>query len=561
MKSSVWAMLAVAGVLCAQSKDQTEVRTAVVLPSYKDLKFPPLPQVKIPEPEVVTLPNGMKLYLLEYHQLPIVSGVALIRTGNLFDPADKRGLAQMTGDVLRSGGTKTMTGDQIDLKLENVAASVESQIGESDGTLSFSALKENTAEVLAVFHDVMTSPEFRQDKVDLEKTQMRSSIARRNDEANGILDREFASIVYGRNNAYGWQTEYSDVDHIQRQDLLNFYHRYYFPANVMLAVYGDFSAPEMKAAIEKLFADWTAAAPPVPKFPQVTKTAAPGIFLATKPDVTQTFFAVGHLGGVISDKDFPALEVTADILGGGFSSRLFQRIRTKLGYAYGINASWGANYDHPGLFEISGSTQSLHTVDTLRAIREELERIRSGEVTEQELQTAKDTVLNGFVFNFDKPSKTLNRLLLYAYFGYPKDFIFQYQKAIEGVTRADVLRVAKEYFRPQDLTIVAVGNPEEFKTPLTELGKVQPIDLTIPAPKKETAKTDAASQAKAKVLLQTAQQAMGGADKLAAIKAYGYNAEVAVAAGANTMQVKQHDVYLHPDTLRQDLELPFGKQS
>lgn len=553
MKRAMILGLLAAGVLCAQS---------AALPSYKDLRFPPLPPLKVPDPQVVTLPNGMRLYLLEYHQLPIVSGVALVRTGNLFDPPTQRGLATMTGDVMRAGGTKAKSGDEIDLQLENIAASVESQIGESSGTVSFSALKENTDEVLAVFHDVLTSPEFRQEKVDLEKTQMRSSIQRRNDDANGILEREFASILYGRNTPYGWNIEYADVDNIQRQDLQKFYQRYYFPSNVMLAIYGDFSAPEMKAKIEKAFADWTVKQPPAPKFPEVGKAPAPGIYLAAKPDVTQTFFSVGHLGGVLNDKDYPALEVTAEILGGGFSSRLFQRVRTKLGYAYGISASWCANYDHPGMFQIGGSTQSLHTVDTLRVIREELDKIRGAEVNPDELQTAKDTVLNGFVFNFDKPSKTLNRILMYEYYGYPKDFIFQYQKAIDSVTRADVLRVAKQYFRPQDLTIVAVGNPDEFKTPLTELGKVQTIDLTIPSPKKAAApKADAGSQEQAKQILQKAQAAMGGTEKLAAVKAYQYEAEVTVVGGPAGMKVKQRDTFLPPDTMRQDLELPFGKQS
>ncbi|MCX6620627.1 MAG: insulinase family protein, partial [Acidobacteria bacterium] len=145
------------------------------------LKFPPLREVVIPKPDVFRLPNGMKVYLLEDHELPLVRGVALVRTGGLFDPADKTGLASMTGTVIRSGGTRARTGDQIDQQLENLAASVESSISDAMGTVSFSCLKENSGEVLGLFHDLMTQPEFRQDKIDLAKTQFRSSIARRND--------------------------------------------------------------------------------------------------------------------------------------------------------------------------------------------------------------------------------------------------------------------------------------------------------------------------------------------------------------------------------------------
>jgi zinc protease len=154
-----------------------------------------------------------------------------------------------------------------------------------------------------------------------------------------------------------------------------------------------------------------------------------------------------------------------------------------LGYAYGIDAEWGAGYDHPGLFQVSGSTKSSSTAETLQVVRQELDRIRSTEVTDKELETAKQTVLNSFVFRFDTPAKTLRRLLRYEYYGYPADFIFQYQKAIQAVTRADVLRVARQYLRPQDSTIVAVGNPVEFGKPLSALGlPIRPIDLTIPEP-------------------------------------------------------------------------------
>ena len=541
---------------------QTEVRRGVALPSYKDLKFAPLPAINVPQPVEFKLSNGIKVFLLENHELPLVNGAVLIRSGNLFDPAQKHGLAQLTGEVLRSGGTKAKAGDQIDEELENVAASVESQIGETSGRLSFNCLRDNTAQVLALVKDFLASAEFRQDKVDLAKTQLRSEISRRNDEANGIAEREFSDIIYGRNTPYGWQIEYADVDNIQRQDLLDFYHRYYFPANILLEIYGDFSADDMKTKLEQLFGDWKVVQAPVPPFPKVQATAAPGVFLATKSDVTQTFFNVGHLGGELRDKDYPALEVAAQILGGGFSSRLFQRVRTASGWAYNIGSSWGADYDHPGIFTISGSTQSAHTVDTLKAVLEELDKMRAAEVTDQELQTAKDTVLNGFVFFFDRPSKTLNRLMQYEYYGYPRDFIFQYQKAIAAVTKADILRVAQQYFRPKDLTFVAAGNPKDFGTPLSALGmKVQDIDLTIPEPKHETAKADAASLQKGKELLQRAQQALGGADKLGAVKDIVFHAQVEVETPGATMKVKQTNSFVAPSALRQDIELPFGKQS
>ena len=447
-------------------------------PSVKSLKYPALKEIKIPEVATSTLANGVKLYLLENHELPLVSGFALVRTGNLFDPPEKIGLAEITGSVMRTGGTPGQTGDQLDELLEGMAASVESSIGETSGRVSFSALKENTEQVLAVFQQVLTAPEFRQDKIDLLKTQLRGAIARRNDEAGDVAGREFAETVYGKDTPYGWRIEYEHLDRIQRDDLVAFYRRYFFPANIMLVVSGDINTAEMRARLEKLLGGWKVEQPPVPPFPEVREKPSAGVYLAVKTDVTQTFFALGHLGGTLRDKNYAALEVMADILGGGFRSRLVRRVRTDLGYAYDVSAYWGANYTHPGIFTVSGSTKSASTTEALEVIRQEIEKMRSAEVTDEELQAAKDAVLNSFVFNFDRPTKTLNRMVTQDYYGYPRDFLFQYQKAAAAVTKADILRVAKEYLKPQNFTIVAVGKPGDFGRPLAALGlPVKEIEL------------------------------------------------------------------------------------
>jgi zinc protease len=532
---------------------------AAPAPAWKELAYPPLHAVAIPDVETVTLPNGIKLYLLEDHELPLIHGAVRIRTGNLFDPAEKIGLATLTGMALRTGGTRTRTGEQLDEQLENVAASVESDIGESFGSVGFSCLKENVDDVLAAFHDVLTTPAFRQDKLDLARTGMSGAIARRNDEPQEIAEREFANLVYGRNTPYGWEEEYDTINRVTRGDLAAFHRRYFFPANTLLAVWGDFRAPEMKARIEKLFADWTVAQPPVPAFPPLAAKPAAGTFLAAKPDATQTFFSIGQLGGVFEDKDYPALEIMADILGGGFQSRLFRRVRTEMGNAYDIEAGWNANYDHAGLFAISGSTKSVSTVETLQAILREVDRIRATEVSEEELATARDTALNSLVFAFDTKAKTLGRILNYEYFGYPRDFILRYQRAIAAVTRADVLRVAKQYLNPADFTIVAVGNPDQFGQPLSKLGRpVTSINLAIPPPTKDAAPSDAASLAKGRELLARVQRAVGGADKLAVVKDFTLTLNNRFDPGAGRLDAAETDRWIAPGHLREDSRDPAG---
>jgi hypothetical protein len=228
-----------------------------------------------------------------------------------------------------------------------------------------------------------------------------------------------------------------------------------------------------------------------------------------------------------------------------------------MGNAYDIGAGWDANYDHPGWFEISGGTKSLSTVETFQAIQEEVDRIRTSEVTEEELKTAKDTALNSLVFAYDTRAKTLARMLTYEYYGYPPDFIEQYQKALEAVTRADVLRVAKEHLNPAAFTTVAVGNPDDFGRPLDTLGApVHMIDLTIPQETPEAAKGDAASLEKGKRLLARAQQAVGGAGPLAAVKDYIRSYDLQVEPSAGGMLMKETDRWIAPNYFRQDTALP-----
>ena len=525
---------------------------------YKNLKFPPLRDVEIPKVDKFTLPNGMRVYLLENHELPLISGRALVKAGNLLDPKDKTGLSDLTGGMIRSGGTKSKTQEQLNEALEGIAASVESSIGETSGSVSFSALAESADQVMALFAEVLTQPAFNAEKIENAKIRERSGISRRNDDAGDIAGREFDKALYGKDTPYGYQVEYATIDAIKREDMVALYDRYFFPANIMLSVYGDFKSAEMKAKLEKLFANWTPQRAPVPAMPKVVEKARPGVLLVEKTDVTQTFVRIGHLSGKLNDKDYPALEVMSAILGGGFPSRLVRKVRSEMGAAYSIYSNWGANYDHPGAFSIGGSIESKSTIEALSAIQEEVSKLRNLEVTDQELSTAKNTALNSFVFNFDSPAKTLGRMVSYEYWGYPADFLLQYKKGIEAVSKADVLRVAKQYVKPENFTIVAVGDPKKFGgKDLKTLGMpVEKVDIAIPQPKQEKAKSDAGSTAKGRQLVDKAIEAIGGAKSLAGLKDY---VQVVDSKMSNGMAVNQKNQWVQPGLLRQDVTLPFGK--
>jgi len=531
-------------------------------PAPRDLKYPPLRPMETATPATFTLPNGMKLFLIEDHELPVIGGVARIRTGNLFDPAGKVGVATLTGMVMRSGGTRQMTGEELDRKLEDVAGSVDAAIGESDAQVSFFSLAENAPGVLAAFRDVLTAPAFRIDKVDLAKMQLRSFVVHRNDDPRAILAREFPTLLYGSDTPYGWEIEPQHIDRIARADLVEFHKRYFFPKNAMLAVWGDFDSAAMKERLAALFAGWTAEQPPVPEFPKVEARPAAGVYLARKLDLPQTYFAIGHRGGRMDDKDYPALAVMAGILGGGLSSRLSRQIRVRMGNASAISAQWAAQPDHPGLFEISGAAKSLSIVATIKAIQEELERLRTSEPTAEEVRIARDGALDRLVFASDTRRKVLDRLLTGEYFGYPAEFPQQYQKGLAAVTGADVLRVAKERLKPADLTILVVGNPEDFMPPLENLGvQVREIDMTIPESKPDAAVADTTNLEQGKRILERWQQAAGGAEKLAAVKDYTVVRDVRVAAAFGGETLVETERWVDSGNMREDADGTAGKRA
>ena len=223
---------------------------------YKNLKYPRLGDVEMPEVQRVTLANGMRLFLVEDHELPLISVSARIRTGSIYEPADKIGLAEITGTVMRTGGTTSKTGDQLDEQLERIAASVETGIGLSSGSASMSVLKEDVDTGLAILADVLMNPAFSEDKIMLAKIQHRSAIARRNDNVNAIANREYIKLIYGPDSVYGRHTEYATLDSISRDDLIAFHKRFYKPNNVMLGVSGDFDTSQMVKKIEKAFEKW-----------------------------------------------------------------------------------------------------------------------------------------------------------------------------------------------------------------------------------------------------------------------------------------------------------------
>jgi zinc protease len=448
---------------------------------YDQLQLPPLPAVKIPKYERFVLNNGMVVYLMEDHELPLVSGTALVRTGSRWEPAEKVGLASLTGTVMRTGGTKKHSPDELNEMLEQRAASVEAGIGEASGSASFEALTEDLETVFGLFAEVLREPVFAQEKLDLAKTQVKGGIARRNDDPDDIASREFRKLIYGKESPYARTVEYATLEQINRNDLVQFYQRYFHPNNLILGVVGDFDSKKMRSLIQAKLGNW-------PRNPKITKSQLPqvqaanagGVFFVNQPQLTQSSVLIGHLGGQFNSPDYAALDVLNGVLN-GFGGRLFNEVRSRQGIAYSVYGQWSPRFDYPGIFIAGGQTRSDATVQFVKSLQAEIKRIQAQPVTAQELAFAKESTLNSFVFNFQDPSQTLSRLMRYEYYGYPSDFLFRYQKAVAATTAADVQRVAKQYLKPENLVTLVVGNQTTIQPPLTGLAKqVTPVDVTIP---------------------------------------------------------------------------------
>jgi zinc protease len=530
--------------------------------SWKQVPIPQLPAFHPQEPKRIELPNGMVIFLQEDHELPTIDALARIRGGSRSEPADRTGLVSLYGEVWRTGGTKSQTGDQLDDFLEVRAAKVETDANADSTILSLSCLKEDFDDAFKAFADLLRQPEFREDKLELAKREAFDGISRRNDESNQIAQRETLKLAYGAENPYARVPEYATVGAVTRQDLLDWHHHYVHPNNIIFGVVGDFDSARMEAMLRKSFADWEkgeAAKAPAMNF----ESAKPGYYLVKKEDVNQSSIHMIWLGTTRDNPDYYAIEVFNEVFGGGFSSRLVQSIRTAQGLAYSVGGGIGTRFDHPGILQLGMGTRSGATVQAIQSLYQQIDELNTNPITDAEIARAKDSILNAFVFNFDTPSKVLRERMAYEYYGYPADFLERYRSGIEKVTTADVARIIPKYLHKDQLAVLVVGNTAEFDKPLSTLGVVRDIDITIPAPPGERAGANAASEEKkqsdpqGKALAQSVAKALGGESRLQNVKALRSAFTVTQAQGA----INVESTIVFPDRMRADVDTPQGKMS
>ncbi len=534
--------------------------TALAKKPWEKIKVPELNEIKMPSYERVELDNGMIIYLAEDHEFPVVDLSATIDVGSIYEPADKVGLAAMTGEVMRSGGTEKNGGDALDELLESRGMRLETFIGQTDGGAFLSCMKEDTRMGMELLADILRNPVFPEDKIKLAKEQQKAAISRRNDDPMTIAQREGMKAVFGPEHPMARHTEYATIAAVTQQDMLDFHKQWFGPDRMYLVVIGDFDSKEMVQLIEETFAGWAPAAAELPADPEILDLPRT-VNIVDKDDLTQSTVLMGHKGIRADSPYYAGVLVANRILGGGFSTRLFNEIRSRQGLAYSVGSAPGTGFRFPGLFMAFTMTKSGSTEKATDAILVEIQKMLDEDVTDEELERAKDGILNSEVFNFDSKREILNRMVMFERYGYPVDFLNKYQESVKNMTKAQVREAVNAVWKPEQMTIFAVGNYGEWDGDFSKFGPVTMVDITIPEPALEIPDATPASLEAGKNLMVACREAAGGAKKFAGLKTLFEKSELAATIQGMDLTFTTEKSVVYPDKVHTLVKTPFGNQS
>jgi len=425
---------------------------------FEELKYQP------PQPNAYrhTLKCGATAYVAEDHEVPTFDLTILVRTGSLYEPVEKAGLADMSGYLMRNGGVEGLTATEVDARLAHLAAEISFSIDESQGTASLFCLSKDVDEGLGLLKKILRTPVFDQGALDRYRTDVLSEMSQRNASTSDIESREWRFLMYGNHpctNAYR-RTEQS-VNSISREDLIAFHQQYFFPANFILAVSADLPTADILSKLDGLLADWPDKELDLPTIPDQIPDPAPGVYMIKKEDVNQSRIRVGHLGVKRDVPDQYALVIMNDILGGGgFTSRILRRIRSDEGLAYSARSTFNRPVLYPGTFQAYFQTKHATAAFGTGIIVTEINRIRTEKCDTEIVENAKSGFISDVVNSFSSRKRIVNTFADDQYTGRPDDYWQIYTENIAAVTPDDVLAVAQKYLHPDKLVFLVVGDPE-----------------------------------------------------------------------------------------------------
>lgn len=430
------------------------------------LQFPPL-SYEPPDPAHyrVVLRSGPVAYVIPDRELPLVNVVVLVRAGAYLDPPGQEGLADLTGYLLARGGTEARTADDLEERLAFLAALLSSSLGDTSGSVSLNWLSKDLDEGLGLLREILATPRFQEDKLALRKQQLLQNMKERNDHPAAIEQREIGFLAYGEQFWANRLPTATSLERIQREDLFRFHRRWFWPSNFVVAASGDFDPRELIAKLEQLFVRWPFAGEMSPPVPTNFTFAAPGTYLVHK-DINQGRVSL-LLPGVTRDHpDFFALTVMNHILGGGgFTARIVNRVRSDEGLAYAAGSSLPGGVYYPQPFRAGFQTQSRTVPYAISIVLEELRRIQTEPVSDEELHTAQRAFIDTFPRRFATKAQTAQLFAqdeLTGRYAREPDYWKRFRPRIAAVTRQDVLRVARAHLPMDRLVILIVGNRDEI---------------------------------------------------------------------------------------------------
>jgi zinc protease len=427
---------------------------------------------------------------------------------------------------------------------------------------SFRCLTENSEEVVGLLAEILIQPAFSEDKIEVAKVAARRAIASRNDEMFPLLQRVVGQAIFGKDSPYARTTEYVTIEAITRDDLIAFHKRGFVPNRMIIAIYGDFESAQMKEILSKVFASWPQDDSPIPEMPPSPGLDDPRVVFAPKEDVTNSGILVGHIGFKADAPDAADMEVVNTALGGGFQSRLFNRIRTERGLAYGTGSFGGNGFFRPGVFAAVSLTRSDSTMVAYDLLLEEVNKITQEAASAEEMNSAKSSVQNGFVFNFESPADVLFRAAFYELAGYPQDYLERYQERLAKVDEQTMLAAAQNHIHPDNLITIIVGKEGDFDRPLESLGQpVERVDISIPPPPTEGIAEAATPEALAKggEWLSGAAAAVGGSAVWAGVKTISLEREATLSMQGQSVGISGTTAWELPDKRLDVLKLPMGE--
>ena len=481
----VTALVVVAGLLLPAVTMAGDIVDHPEKLTYKDLNYKP------PKPGDYRhqLKCGATAFVAENPEVPTLQVTVLVRTGTMYEPTDKAGLADMTAYLMRNGGVEGITSKELDEKLALLAGTITVNIRGDRGMVNLFCLSKDADEALSLLQKVLRSPVFEQDALDLYRKDVLSDLEQRNSDTRNIEAREWQFLMYGDHPCTKrYRRTAASVESITRDDMAAFHKEYFFPKNFVFAVSGQFKTKDILNKLNDMLAGWPDHDLALPTVPDQIPDPAPGVYMIAKEDVNQSRIRLGHIGVKRGSPDEYALVVMNDILGGGgFTSRIVRRVRSDEGLAYSAGSSFVRPVLYDGTFNAWFQTKHATAAFGTELILIEIDRIRDEKCDEEVVENAKASFISNVVNPFSNKNNIVNTFAGDLYTGRDDKYWQEYTKNMSAVTTDDVIEVARKYLHPDKLVFLIVGDPEAVEkgsdkqdAKYSDFGKITILPLRDP---------------------------------------------------------------------------------